>query len=106
MLSQPHVSMPQSSSYDSTNQLLPTYSSYISFYTGKDTIYTMTAVAGPSTSTSAYLGRAADFVRPDFHQVNLDIEGYLKTERNLKLDEGESYLLLQCVSCATYDWEG
>jgi cleavage and polyadenylation specificity factor subunit 4 len=48
----------------------------------------MTAVAGPSTSTSSYLGRAADFVRPDFHQVNLDIEGYLKTERNLKLDEG------------------
>lgn len=50
----------------------------------------MSAVAGPSTSTSSYLGRAADFVRPDFHQVNLDIEGYLKTERNLKLDEGES----------------
>ena len=51
-------------------------------------IYTMTAVAGPSTAS--YLGRAADYVRPDFHQVNLDIEGYLKTERNLKLDEGMS----------------
>jgi len=49
---------------------------------------TMSAVAGPSTAS--YLGRAADYVRPDFHQVNLDIEGYLKTERNLKLDEGES----------------
>lgn len=47
----------------------------------------MAAVAGPSTNV--HLGRAADFVRPDFHQVNLDIEGYLKTERNLKLDEGE-----------------
>lgn len=43
------------------------------------------AVAGPSD----YLGRAADFVRPDFHQVNLDIEGYLKAERNFKLDSGE-----------------
>ena len=51
-------------------------------------IYIMTAVAGPSTAS--YLGRAADYVRPDFHQVNLDIEGYLKTERNLKLDEGMS----------------
>jgi len=48
----------------------------------------MSAVAGPSTAS--YLGRAADYVRPDFHQVNLDIEGYLKTERNLKLDEGKS----------------
>lgn len=39
-------------------------------------------------TTTANLGRAADFVRPDFHQVNLDIEGYLKQERNLKLDSG------------------
>lgn len=39
-------------------------------------------------STSSNLGRAADFVRPDFHQVNLDIESYLKQERNLKLDSG------------------
>lgn len=45
---------------------------------------TANAVAGPSD----YLGRAADFVRPDFHQVNLDIEGYLKAERNYKLDGG------------------
>ena len=52
----------------------------------------MSAVAGPSTAS--YLGRAADYVRPDFHQVNLDIEGYLKTERNLKLDEGKSSLIL------------
>lgn len=52
---------------------------------------TMTAVAGPSTAS--YLGRAADYVRPDFHQVNLDIEGYLKTERNLKLDEGMTTFL-------------
>ena len=52
----------------------------------------MTAVAGPSTAS--YLGRAADFVRPDFHQVNLDIEGYLKTERNLKLDEGKSFYMI------------
>jgi hypothetical protein len=44
------------------------------------------AHAGPSD----WLGRAADFVRPDFHQVNLDIEGYLKAERNYKLDSGTS----------------
>jgi cleavage and polyadenylation specificity factor subunit 4 len=56
----------------------------------------MSAVAGPSTAS--YLGRAADYVRPDFHQVNLDIEGYLKTERNLKLDEGESPLAIFSLS--------
>jgi cleavage and polyadenylation specificity factor subunit 4 len=58
----------------------------------------MTAVAGPSTQS--YLGRAADFVRPDFHQVNLRIEGYLKTERNFKLDEGE----LICLFSSTRYW--
>ena len=47
------------------------------------------AQAGPSD----WLGRAADFVRPDFHQVNLDIEGYLKAERNFKLDAGMSVSL-------------
>lgn len=41
-----------------------------------------------TTTTSSQLGRASDFVRPDFHQVNLDIEGYLKQEKNLKLDSG------------------
>lgn len=40
-------------------------------------------------ATTANLGRAADFVRPDFHQVNLEIEGLLKDERGLKLDSGE-----------------
>ena len=45
-------------------------------------------VAGPSSA--ALLGPAADFVRPDFHQVNLDVEGYLKQERNYKLDSGKS----------------
>ncbi|KAL1411195.1 RNA-binding component of cleavage and polyadenylation factor [Vanrija albida] len=42
-----------------------------------------------TTVTSSQLGRAADFVRPDFHQVNLDIEGYLKQEKNLKLDSDD-----------------
>ena len=56
----------------------------------------MAAVAGPSTPS--YLGRAADFVRPDFHQVNLGIEGYLKTERNFNLDEGESLLLIRAFT--------
>ncbi len=50
------------------------------------------AVATASTSTT--LGRAADFVRPDFHQVNLDVEKYLKAERNFKLDTGKSYPML------------
>lgn len=40
-------------------------------------------------ATTGNLGRAADFVRPDFKQVNLDIENYLKQERNFKLDAGE-----------------
>lgn len=46
------------------------------------------AAASSSTPLDPLLGRAADFVRPDFHQVNLDIEGYLKNEKNLKLDSG------------------
>jgi cleavage and polyadenylation specificity factor subunit 4 len=45
--------------------------------------------APPAAGPSDYLGRAADFVKPDFHQVNLDLEGYLKTERLFKLDAGE-----------------
>lgn len=51
----------------------------------------MATTAQPPAAT---LGRAADFVRPDFHQVNLDIEQYLKQERGMKLDSGkyECYL--------------
>lgn len=30
-----------------------------------------------------------DFVQPDFHQVELDIETYLKKEKGWKLDAGE-----------------
>jgi hypothetical protein len=30
-----------------------------------------------------------DFIEPDFHQVNLDIESALKTERGIKLDSGQ-----------------
>ncbi|WVO21840.1 mRNA 3'-end-processing protein YTH1 [Cryptococcus decagattii] len=44
------------------------------------------AAASNSAPLDPKLGRAADFVRPDFHQVNLDLENYLKTERNFKLD--------------------
>ena len=47
------------------------------------------AAASSSAPLDPLLGRAADFVRPDFHQVNLDLEGYLKTERGFKLDVGE-----------------
>lgn len=39
-------------------------------------------------TTTANLGRAVDFVRPDFHQVNLTIEEYLKQDRKMKLDSG------------------
>lgn len=46
------------------------------------------AAASNSAPLDPKLGRAADFVRPDFHQVNLDLENYLKTERNFKLDAG------------------
>lgn len=49
------------------------------------------AAATSSAPVDPVLGRAADFVRPDFHQVNLDVEGYLKTERGFKLDSGELY---------------
>ena len=52
-------------------------------------------VAGPSSA--ALLGPAADFVRPDFHQVNLDVEGYLKQERNYKLDSGKYSHLMRHV---------
>ena len=48
------------------------------------------AAATTSVPLDPFLGRAADFVRPDFHQVNLDVEGYLKAERGYKLDAGES----------------
>ncbi|KAL7421957.1 RNA-binding component of cleavage and polyadenylation factor [Cryptotrichosporon argae] len=51
-------------------------------------------MAAASTST---LGRAADFVRPDFHQVNLDIEGYLKQERNFKLDADDQICRLNLL---------
>ncbi|KIR96708.1 mRNA 3'-end-processing protein YTH1 [Cryptococcus deuterogattii 2001/935-1] len=44
------------------------------------------AAASNSAPLDPKLGRAVDFVRPDFHQVNLDLENYLKTERNFKLD--------------------
>jgi len=54
-------------------------------------------MAAATASSSSTLGRAADFVRPDFHQVNLDVENYLKTERNFKLDTGES----ECVTYIT-----
>lgn len=30
-----------------------------------------------------------DFVRPDFHQVELDVETFLKKEKGWKLDAGE-----------------
>lgn len=48
------------------------------------------AAATASAPSDPLLGRAADFVRPDFHQVNLDVEGYRKTERGFKLDAGGS----------------
>ena len=48
------------------------------------------AAAATAIPLDPYLGRAADFVRPDFHQVNLDLEGYLKVERGFKLDAGRS----------------
>lgn len=32
----------------------------------------------------------ADLVEPDFHQVNLEIEDYLKFTRGYKLDSGKS----------------
>ncbi|CAD6577711.1 MAG: RNA-binding component of cleavage and polyadenylation factor [Tremellales sp. Tagirdzhanova-0007] len=44
------------------------------------------AAATSSVPLDPYLGRAVDFVRPDFHQVNLDIEAFLKAERGYKLD--------------------
>lgn len=31
-----------------------------------------------------------EWLQPDFHQVNLEIENYLKTERGYKLDAGQS----------------
>lgn len=49
---------------------------------------TMAAVASGS-SLSAPPNVAADFVRPDFHQVQLDVEAYLKNEKGMKLDAGE-----------------
>lgn len=48
------------------------------------------AAAASSAPLDPLLGRAVDFVRPDFHQVNLDIENYLKSERGFKLDSGKS----------------
>lgn len=45
------------------------------------------------------LGPAADFVRPDFHQVNLNIENYLKQERNFKLDSGMLFLAVAIYFC-------
>jgi len=48
------------------------------------------AAATSSVPLDPVLGRAADFVRPDFHQVNLDVENWLKSERGFKLDSGES----------------
>ncbi len=32
---------------------------------------------------------ADDLIRPDFHHVNVDVEGWLKSEKGLKLDSGE-----------------
>jgi cleavage and polyadenylation specificity factor subunit 4 len=49
----------------------------------------MAAATTATTSDDPHLGRAADFIRPDFHQVNLDIEGYLKTQRSFKLEIGK-----------------
>jgi hypothetical protein len=36
-----------------------------------------------------------EWVEPDFHQVNLDIETHLKNERGYKLDAGEFELNLE-----------
>lgn len=36
-----------------------------------------------------------EWVEPDFHQVNLDIEAHLKNERGYKLDAGECELHLE-----------
>jgi hypothetical protein len=33
---------------------------------------------------------AADRIKPDFHQVNLDVEGFIKTNLGIKLDKGTS----------------
>ncbi|KAK1924698.1 hypothetical protein DB88DRAFT_539506 [Papiliotrema laurentii] len=55
------------------------------------------AAATSSAPVDPVLGRAADFVRPDFHQVNLDVEGYLKTERGFKLDSDEQICRLSLL---------
>lgn len=57
----------------------------------------MSAIAGPSTQPMEHFGAAADFIRPDFHQVNLDLESYLKTERSLKLDSDTSICKLSLL---------
>jgi hypothetical protein len=36
-----------------------------------------------------------EWVEPDFHQVNLDIEAHLKNERGYKLDAGKFELNLK-----------
>ncbi|ORY25735.1 hypothetical protein BCR39DRAFT_590013 [Naematelia encephala] len=59
-------------------------------------------MAAASTSTAPLdplLGRAADFVRPEkqFRQVNLDIEGYLKAEKNMKLDSDDQICRLSLL---------
>lgn len=59
------------------------------------------AAAASSAPLDPLLGRAVDFVRPDFHQVNLDVETYLKNERGFKLDSGESTLLGRGVHLAS-----
>lgn len=59
------------------------------------------AAAASSAPLDPMLGRAVDFVRPDFHQVNLDVETYLKNERGFKLDSGEPSFPLSHISSPT-----
>jgi len=43
----------------------------------------------PRISELSELGMADNRIAPDFHQVNLEIEGFIKGELGIKLDKGE-----------------
>ena len=43
------------------------------------------ATLGVATTSDALLGISSDFVRPDFHQVPLDLESWLQSEKKLRL---------------------
>ena len=46
---------------------------------------TRMAAVGVATASDALLGISSDFVRPDFHQVPLDLENWLQSEKKLRL---------------------